>query len=320
MEPFKAQLLGLYQRMEEVLSSLGVSVLLHGVLLVLLLWVGSTAIEQPKPAPATVPVIQAHAVDGRQLEARAERKRREQEAKERKEQERREAARRKQQELKRRAEEKKKAEEQRKAAAEEAKRAAALEKKRKAEEQRRLATELKKKKQKEAKRKKAAEEKKKRVAEKRRAEALKKRRDAERKRAEEEAQRKAEQQRRDEAARAKLNAELEAEMEQELLQSSQRQSVVGRELAQLKATIRLQIERIWKRPPGTPPGRTCKVQVRLLPGGGVGSVTILQSSGNEVFDASVEQAVRMAAPFPYPDSVELRNELRELEMTFRHEG
>ncbi|MBT5360786.1 MAG: TonB family protein, partial [Gammaproteobacteria bacterium] len=54
--------------------------------------------------------------------------------------------------------------------------------------------------------------------------------------------------------------------------------------------------------------------------GEVGRVTVLVGSGNEVFDASVEQAVRKAAPFPYPDSVELRNEVRELEMTFVHEG
>ncbi len=326
MEPLKAQLQALFQRAQEAISSLGISVVLHVVLLALLLWAGTATIEKKPPAPK-VPVIQAHAVDGQQLKAREERKRKEQEAKARKEREKREAAKRKkQQELKRKQEAKRKAEEKKRKAAEKKKA-----EKKKAEEKKRKAAEKKKaeKKRKEAERKKAAALKKKKAAEKKKAEEKKrkaaekkkaeekKRKAAEKKRAEEK-RRKAEAERKQRELQMQLDAEMEAE--QELIASSRRQSAVSRELSQLKSTIRQQIEQVWSKPLGTPVGRTCKVRVNLLPGGEVGRVTVLVSSGNEVFDASVEQAVRKAAPFPYPDSVELRNEVRELEMTFVHEG
>ena len=115
--------------------------------------------------------------------------------------------------------------------------------------------------------------------------------------------------------------ELEAELEAEtaLMQSRQQNQAMQRQLSQLRTSIRRQIEKVWNKPRSTPAGRTCKVKVRLLPGGEVGGVTVMVSSGNQPFDASVEQAVWQASPFPYPDSVELRKELKELEMTFVHQ-
>ena len=268
----------LMRMITEKLSTLGVSVLLHTLFLAMLLWLGNSTPEKRVVTPK-VNVIQAHAVDGRELKAREERKRREREAAERK-----------------KAEEKKRAEEKRRKAEQEKKRKA--EKKKKAEEKAR-----KEKARKEAEAKKKKEQEKKRLAEKKRKEA------AEKKRREAEARR----------AREQMALDAEMEAEQALLQASQHQQALARELGYLKATIRQQIERVWNKPKGTPPGRLCKVRVNLLPGGEVGRVVITQSSGNGAFDVSVEQAIRKAAPFPYPESVELRNEVRELEMTFVHE-
>ena len=312
----------LFLQLQQKLSSLGISVLLHVVLLMAVLAAGVSSIQpEKKPVAPKVPVIQAHAVDGQELKARAERKRKEKEAAERKRQQeisrkreqkrKAEEKRRKEKAAKKRAEEKRKKE---KLAAEKKRKADAL-KKKKAEEKRKAAA--KKKRAEEKRRKeKALKEKKRKEAEKKKA--AEKRRKAEEQRKAKEKKKKAEAARKQREMQMQLDAEME--VEQALMQASRRQQALGRELSQLKFTIRQQIERVWRKPRGTPQGRTCKVRVNLLPGGEVGRVTVLVSSGNEAFDVSVEQAVRQAAPFPYPESVELRNEVRELEMTFVHEG
>ena len=109
----------------------------------------------------------------------------------------------------------------------------------------------------------------------------------------------------------------EADLESEQITNSRRESD-SQKLAQLRATIRQQIERVWNRPKSAPKDSSCRVKVTLVPGGHVGKVTVVSRSGNEAFDLSVVQAVNRAAPFPVPGSAALRRELRELEMTFEN--
>jgi len=45
------------------------------------------------------------------------------------------------------------------------------------------------------------------------------------------------------------------------------------------------------------------IQIQLIPGGGVGSTRIIQSSGNTAFDNSATTAVRRASPLPIPAEV-----------------
>ena len=70
----------LKELLQQKVSALGLSVLLHGLLLAAVLWAGMTTVEKKPVAAPKTPVIQAHAVDGKQLKAREERKRREKEA------------------------------------------------------------------------------------------------------------------------------------------------------------------------------------------------------------------------------------------------
>ena len=56
----------------------------------------------------------------------------------------------------------------------------------------------------------------------------------------------------------------------------------------------------WQIPPGAKAGMGCELRVRLLPSGEVIRVELVKSSGNSVFDKSVQIAVRQASPLPVP--------------------
>jgi len=56
----------------------------------------------------------------------------------------------------------------------------------------------------------------------------------------------------------------------------------------------------WSRPPSARNGMEARLMVELVPTGDVVGVTIVQSSGNEAFDRSAEQAVRKVGKFDVP--------------------
>ncbi|CAK0772636.1 hypothetical protein CCP4SC76_5590004 [Gammaproteobacteria bacterium] len=80
-----------------------------------------------------------------------------------------------------------------------------------------------------------------------------------------------------------------------------------------------QVKDRWTRPPSLESkGLKCTIQVRLKPDGRVvaNSVKIIESSGNPVFDRSVEQAVYRSEPLPVPAGP-LFESFRELTFVFR---
>lgn len=60
----------------------------------------------------------------------------------------------------------------------------------------------------------------------------------------------------------------------------------------------------------------CVVRVRLMPTGILAYMRIVQCSNNPVFDKSVVQAIKNAAPFPVPKDPALFYKVREIEFTF----
>jgi colicin import membrane protein len=89
------------------------------------------------------------------------------------------------------------------------------------------------------------------------------------------------------------------------------------EVAKFKGMIRNQITRNWIFPASYQKGMKCKVLVRIIPGGDVISVKVIQSSGNIAFDNSVERAVYKAAPLPVPKADSgLFDQFREVEFVF----
>ncbi len=83
-----------------------------------------------------------------------------------------------------------------------------------------------------------------------------------------------------------------------------------------RALIRQRVSQSWNRPVGVATGLKCVVSVRLAPGGEVFSARVVRSSGNEIFDRSVENAVRKAAPLPLPEDPTLFDNFREIEFLF----
>ncbi len=209
------------------------------------------------------------------------------------------------------AERKRKAEQEAKQKAEqEAQQKAAAEAERKAEQA------AKEKAAAEAKQKAAAEAKQKAAAEAKQKAAAEKKRKAEQAAKEQAAKEKA-------AAEAKQKAEAEAAARRDAEAALQEQLRAEQELARAKNAlaefipyIQDKVQRNWLRPPGSPQGLACLVKVRLIPGGEVASVNVIRSSGDPVFDRSVESAVLKASPLPLPSDATLFTHFREINFNF----
>ena len=167
--------------------------------------------------------------------------------------------------------------------------------------------------------KKAAAEKQKQadIAAKKKAEAAA----AAKKKAAAEAQRKAEAAKQQAAAEAQRKAEAaarkqaEADLQAQLAAEAERARAESA-LAEFIPYIQERIQRNWLRPAGSPAGLSCLVKVRLIPGGDVVSVNVVRSSGDAVFDRSVETAVLKASPLPLPADANLFKHFREINFNF----
>lgn len=157
-----------------------------------------------------------------------------------------------------------------------------------------------------AAKRKAAELKKQAVAEKARKVALEKKRLQQQKQ-EAEKRRQAE-------SREQLLKALAREERERKAQASEAKALSA--MSEIEGLIRQRITRNWNRPSGTAAGLSCLVRVRLAAGGEVLGVTVVKSSGNDLFDRSVENAVYKAAPLPVPDDPELFKYIRELNINF----
>ena len=166
------------------------------------------------------------------------------------------------------------------------------EQKKKEEEQQRLEI---------ARQKKAAEEK------------AQKQKEQEQKRAAETA-RQQEQKRQQKQAEQSLQQQLVAE--EKARQDAARAARAATVVDQYKALIRQRVSHSWSRPLGSAKGLKCTVRVRLTQSGGVLDAKVIKSSGNPVFDRSVENAVYKAEPLPLPDDPGLFDNFREIDFIF----
>lgn len=141
--------------------------------------------------------------------------------------------------------------------------------------------------------------------------------EAERRRKEEaERQRKAEEEQRQKelAAARQREEELQQELERERVQRR-----VDSALAQYIPIIKQKVSRNWNRPASLQTNSEAHVNVRLSQAGEVISARIVKSSGNPVFDRSVENAVLKASPLPIPQERGVNEEFRNLRLRFKPE-
>lgn len=138
---------------------------------------------------------------------------------------------------------------------------------------------------------------------------------------EEEKRRKAEE---EEMLRQAMLAEEKALLQdqmaaEEATLAAEREKQAQSVIAQYVGLIRQKIERNWRRPSGSRSGLSCEVFVRLIPGGGISHVEITKSSGDGIFDSSVEQAIRKAEPLPVPPDPDLFDRFRDVRFEFKPE-
>lgn len=268
------------------LPSLLLSIVLHA-LLALLLVLNIQLIPHDIARPVqSVSIVKAVTVDSRKVDAELNRL---------KEIDRKKAA------------ELKKKEEDLKSRLEDLQKKTAVAENRRKEEEKRL-TEVQQKKEEQEKAREAEEEK---VAE------LKKKQqdDLERKKKEETEKKKKEEEQKRKADEQALKKQMEDEQhEQDAERLRQEQGELDQYAARIQDAIRREFNTT-----GLPPGLSCVLEIRMIPGGEVVSVRISKSSGNEVFDQRAEVAVSKAAPLPVPDDAQLFEKMRELHLTFAPE-
>ncbi len=153
----------------------------------------------------------------------------------------------------------------------------------------------------------ALKRKQKKVAEKKRQAQLKIEQQRQKRLKEEQKRRQVEQKRIKEKERKRQDdlARQEAKMKQKLAadhrqQAAARQQANQREISKYLGLIKNAVTQYWTLPAQEVKGLRCEVKVRIIPNGEVIDVQIIKSSGNLAFDRSVETAVYRAAPLPVP--------------------
>jgi colicin import membrane protein len=283
------------------LRSIWYSLALHVIAAALLVFSFSFT-EIIKPPHQDISIVNAIVVDKSQVDKELQRLKQEEEKKILEEQQRLDKL------EKKAAEEKKKSEDLKKQRLEEEKKLLEAQKKKeqeqklREEEQKKL-VQLEKEKQELEKQRKLEEEKKTQA-------------EAERKKAEEEQKKKAaelEEERKKAEAEKALQAQLDAEAAEEQLQQdiTLQQKII--------AEIASQVKRNFNQT-GLPPGLKCKVNIRLLPGGDVINVNVVQSSGNDIFDRRALTAVQKSSPFSsVPEDLETFERIKIRDITFTFE-
>jgi colicin import membrane protein len=267
-----------------VTRSIFLSVLVHAVAVVLLIF---SLDFEPEPIQAFIPpgeIIDATAIDSKQVEQEVAQLK---ELEQKKVDQQRELQQ-KVQELERQS---RTAEQRRR---EEEVRLADVQKQKAAEEQKRKEEELKladvQKKQEELKRQAEVEQKRLQEAQ-AQAEAEKKKKEAE------------------EALKKQLAAE---QAQQAAAQDKADMNVINQYVARIAGAIQGQFNTA-----GLEPGLSCVLQIRMLTGGEVTDARITKSSGNAIFDSRAIAAVQLASPLPVPDDARIFGKMREIRLTFK---
>ena len=87
---------------------------------------------------------------------------------------------------------------------------------------------------------------------------------------------------------------------QRSLQEDERATAASGALASWQSEIQSRIQNAWIRPPTAQPGIKCVLNVGLVPGGSVTSVSIGDCNGDDAVRQSIQTAVYNAAPLPPP--------------------
>ncbi len=90
-------------------------------------------------------------------------------------------------------------------------------------------------------------------------------------------------------------------------------------IARYVSLIQQKVKLYWLPPLDARKGMKCLVRVNLVPGGDVIQASVVQSSGDPVFDRSVVNAVYRASPLPLPADNALFPQFQDLQFEFNPE-
>ena len=79
-------------------------------------------------------------------------------------------------------------------------------------------------------------------------------------------------------------------------------------LAEYIPYIQEKIKSNWLSPDNSQAGLSCEMKIRMIPGGDIVGIKVINSSGDPLFDRSVETAALRASPLPIPADPELAKE------------
>jgi len=128
--------------------------------------------------------------------------------------------------------------------------------------------------------------------------------------------------------RAKKEKELKEKMLAEATSMKKEQEAAALRQAELKKRqtiidkymnlIELKVYQHWIKPPTVSKGLVSELRVKLIPTGDVIDVQLSKSSGDPVYDKSVQAAVKSASPLPLPPAEEgLFDTFRDLRLPMR---
>lgn len=120
-----------------------------------------------------------------------------------------------------------------------------------------------------------------------------------------EKKRKAEEERQRKLAEEKKRQEQEEALKKQLAEEQQaREAEQAKKDQQLLRNIYVELYQRVKNNfniSGLPPGLKCEIDVRVIPGGEIVNASINRSSGNDIFDGRALVAVQKASPLPVPE-------------------
>ena len=133
---------------------------------------------------------------------------------------------------------------------------------------------------------------------------------------EEEKKKKEEEEKKRKTAEEALRKQMEAEQrEHEAEQLREDQALLAQYSSRILSAISQEFNLT-----GLPPGLSCVLRIRTVPGGEVVAVQIATSSGNPVFDQRASDAVTKASPLPVPEDPRLFEKMRDIRLTFKPGG
>lgn len=126
-----------------------------------------------------------------------------------------------------------------------------------------------------------------------------------------------ERQKKEETLRQQKLAQMALQKQRKVKQNAEDLRKLNKAIANARILIQQKVKQNWIQPSLPASGLSCKIQVKVIPGGEVIDARVTRSSGTSAFDRSAETAVLKASPLPVPTEPALFSRFRTFEFIFK---